>query len=127
VDVEVRSGDSLIIPRKPNFVLVAGQVYNPTAITYAAGKNAGWYLRQAGGPTTSGNKREIFVVRANGSVIGKNSGTWWSGNVLSSLLQPGDTVFVPEKTSSNDKLKFWSESAQVMSGLAVAARVAISF
>ncbi|HEY6972403.1 MAG TPA: SLBB domain-containing protein [Candidatus Angelobacter sp.] len=127
VDVEVRAGDTLIIPRKPNFVLVAGQVYNPTAITYAAGKHAGWYLRQAGGPTTLGNKKEIFVVRANGSVIGRNSGTWWSGDVLSSLLQPGDTVYVPEKVLANDKLKLFSESAQVLSGLAVAARVAISF
>ena len=127
VDVEVRSGDTLVIPRKPNFILVAGQVYNPTAITYALGKEAGWYLRQAGGPTILGNKKEIFVVRANGSVIGRNSGQWWSGNVLSTVLQPGDTVFVPEKIAVGDKLKLFSESAQVLSGLAVAARVAISF
>ncbi|HLJ28978.1 MAG TPA: SLBB domain-containing protein [Candidatus Angelobacter sp.] len=127
VDVEVRSGDTLIIPRRPNFVLVAGQVYNPTAITYAAGRHAGWYLRQAGGPTTLGNHKEVFVVRANGSVIGRNSGQWWTGNVLSTVLQPGDTIFVPEKISAGDKLKLFSESAQVLSGLAVAARVAISF
>jgi protein involved in polysaccharide export with SLBB domain len=127
VDVEVRSGDTLIIPRRPNFILVAGQVYNPTAITYSTGRHAGWYLRQAGGPTVLGNKKEVFVVRANGSVIGRNSGEWWSGNVLSTVLQPGDTIFVPEKISAGDKLKLFSESAQVLSGLAVAARVAISF
>jgi len=127
VDVEVRSGDTLIIPRKPNFVLVAGQVYNPTAITYSSGKHAGWYLKQAGGPTALGNKKEIFVVRANGSVVGRNSGGWWSGSVLNALLQPGDTIYVPEKISAGDKLRLFSESAQVLSGLAVAARVAISF
>lgn len=127
VDVEVRAGDTLIIPRRPNFILVAGQVYNPTAITYSARRPAGWYLRQAGGPTVLGNKKEIFVVRANGSVIGRNSSEWWSGNVLSTVLQPGDTIFVPEKISAGDKLKLFSESAQVLSGLAVAARVAISF
>jgi protein involved in polysaccharide export with SLBB domain len=127
VDVEVRAGDTLIIPRKPNFIMVAGQVYNPTAITYSAGKHAAWYLRQAGGPTALGNKKEIFVVRANGSVVGKHSGEWWSGNVLSTVLEPGDTVYVPEKISSGDRLKLFSETAQVMSGLAVAARVAISF
>lgn len=127
VDVEVRSGDTLIIPRRPNFILVAGQVYNPTAITYSAGKHAGWYLRQAGGPTTLGNKKEIFVVRANGSVVGRNSSQWWSGNVLSTVLQPGDTIFVPERILAGDKLKLFAESAQVLSGLAVAARVAISF
>jgi hypothetical protein len=127
IDVEVRAGDKLVIPRKPNFVLVAGQVYDATAITYSAGKHAGWYLRQAGGPTPLGNKKEVFVVRANGSVVGKNSGQWWSGNVLNTVLQPGDTIFVPEKIFAGDKLKLFAESAQVLSGLAVAARVAISF
>jgi protein involved in polysaccharide export with SLBB domain len=126
-DVEVRAGDKLIIPRRPNFVLVAGQVYNATAVTYAPGKAAGWYLRQAGGPTPVGNRKEVFVVRANGSVVGKRVSEWWSGNVLNTILQPGDTIFVPEKISAGDRLKLFAESAQVLSGLAVAARVAISF
>jgi hypothetical protein len=42
-------------------------------------------------------------------------------------LQPGDTVYVPEKIASGDKLKQFAEISQVLSGLAVAARVAISF
>lgn len=126
-DIEVRAGDTLIIPRKPNFVLVAGQVYSPTAITYSRGKHASWYLRQAGGATKLGSQKDVFVVRANGAVIGRTAGQWWSGNALNTVLQPGDTVFVPEKIAAGDKLKLFAESAQVLSGLAVAARVAISF
>jgi len=126
-DIEVRSGDVLTVPKRPNFVLVAGQVYSPTAITYAPGKNAGWYLRQAGGATDFGNQKDIFVVRSNGSVIGRSSSQWWTGNVLTTVLQPGDTLYVPERFVGSDKLKLFSESAQVLSGLAVAARVAISF
>ncbi len=34
-DVEVRAGDSLIIPKKPSIVMVSGQVFNPTAVAYA--------------------------------------------------------------------------------------------
>ena len=127
VDIEVRPADALIIPKRPNFVLVAGQVYSPTAITFAPGRHASWYLRQAGGPTGFASKKDIFVVRANGAVIGKSVGQWWSGNALSTVLQPGDTVYVPEKIASGDKLRLFAESAQVLSGLAVAARVAISF
>ena len=108
-------------------MLVAGQVFNPTAITYAPGKKAGWYLRQAGGPTGLANKKEVMVVRANGTVVGRTSNEWWSGSVLSSTLQPGDTVYVPEKISGSDRIKMFAETAQVLSGLAVAARVAISF
>lgn len=127
VDIEVRPGDTLLIPRRPNFVLVAGQVYSPTAITFSRGRHASWYLRQAGGATSLGNRKDIFVIRANGTVIGKSGSQWWSGNVLNTVLQPGDTVFVPEKFNSGDRLKIFAESAQVLSGLAVAARVAISF
>src|ERR1700694_985286 len=45
-DIEVRPADSLIIPKRPNFVLVAGQVYSPTAITFSPGRHASWALRQ---------------------------------------------------------------------------------
>ncbi len=69
-DVEVRAGDVLVIPKKPSYVMVSGQVFNPTAISYRPGKSAKWYLSQSGGPTQLANKKAIFVIRADGSVIG---------------------------------------------------------
>lgn len=126
-DVEVRPGDSLIIPKRPNFVMVAGQVYNPTAITYSEGKHAGWYLRQAGGPTSTANKKDIFVIRANGTVVGKGSGEWWSGNVMSSILQPGDTIYVPDKVGGSGLFKNLGQSVQILSGVAVAVSVIRTF
>jgi protein involved in polysaccharide export with SLBB domain len=127
VDVEVRPGDTLYIPKKPTFVMVAGQVYNPIAITFSVGKHASWYLKQAGGPTTLANKKEIFVVRANGTVVGRSSGEWWSGNVLSTTLQAGDTIFVPEKTPSGGIFKNLSQSISLLSGAAVAVSVIRTF
>ena len=126
-DVEVRPGDTLYIPKRPTFVMVAGQVYNPIAITYSAGKHAGWYLKQAGGPTTLAHKKEIFVVRANGTVVGRGSGEWWSGNVLSTTLQAGDTVFVPEKGAGGGIFKNLSQSISLLSGAAVAVSVIRTF
>ncbi|HZD93410.1 MAG TPA: SLBB domain-containing protein [Candidatus Sulfotelmatobacter sp.] len=128
VDVEVRPGDALYIPKKPNFVMVAGQVYNPIAITFSAGKHAKWYLNQAGGPTSLADKKQIFVVRANGTVVGKGSGEWWSGDVLGVTLQPGDTVFVPDKPAGGTSLyKTVNQSIQLLSGAAVAVSVIRSF
>jgi len=126
-DVEVRPGDTLYIPKRPTFVMVAGQVYNPIAITYSAGKHADWYLKQAGGPTTLAHKKEIFVVRANGTVVGHGSGEWWSGNVLSTTLQAGDTVFVPEKGAGGSIFKNLSQSISLLSGAAVAVSVIRTF
>ena len=128
-DIELRAGDVLTIPKRPNFVMVSGQVYNASAITYAPGKNAEWYLRQAGGPTDMANKKDIYIIRANGSVIGRGgSSGWWSGSVLSSAIHPGDTVVVPEKILSPGG--FWKtalNSAQVISSVAIAAAAVHSF
>ena len=96
-DVELRNGDVIELPKQPGFVLVVGQVYNVNAITYAPGKNAGWYLSQGGGATRLADKGAIFIVRANGEVISRHQGGWWSGNVLSAVIRPGDTVVVPER------------------------------
>ena len=126
-DVEVRAGDTLYIPKRPTFVMVAGQVYNPIAITFSSGKHADWYLKQAGGPTTLANKKEIIVVRANGTVVGRGSGDWWSGNVLGTILQAGDTVFVPEKGAGSGIFKNLSQTISMLSGAAVAVSVIRTF
>ena len=96
-DVELRDGDSIFVPKRPDFVLVAGQVYNSNAITYVPGRDASWYLSQAGGPTNLANKKAIFIIRANGGVVTGRGEGWWTGNVLSTRVAPGDTIVVPEK------------------------------
>ena len=88
-DIELRNGDTIEIPKQPGFVLVVGQVYNTNAITYTPGKNAGWYLSQGGGATRLADKSAIFIVRANGEVISRHQGGWWSGNVLSARDSSG--------------------------------------
>jgi polysaccharide biosynthesis/export protein len=95
-DVDVRAGDTLFVPKRPDYVMVTGQVFNATAVSYRPGKSAKWYLEQAGGPTTTANRKAIFVIRADGSVIGRND-SLWNGSALGATLQPGDTVVVPER------------------------------
>jgi protein involved in polysaccharide export with SLBB domain len=97
-DVQIRSGDEIIIPKKNNYVMVSGQVYNPTAVSYLAGKSAKWYLSQSGGLTQIADKSAAFVVRADGSVLSsKNNSGFWSGDPLNAVLKPGDSIVVPEK------------------------------
>jgi protein involved in polysaccharide export with SLBB domain len=123
-DIEMRSGDVLTVPKRPGFVLVSGQVYNGTALTFVPDKEAGWYLRRAGGTNDVANRKEIFVIRANGSVVGRRSGTWASGNVLSTKLNPGDVIVVPQKVIGS---LFWRNLltiAQLSSSIAITAAVA---
>ena len=96
-DIEMRRGDSVFIPKRPEFVIVSGQVYNSNAITYRPRRAAGWYLRQAGGPTDQGNVKQVFIIRANGSVESSQGSALWNGGILSTVIEPGDTIVVPEK------------------------------
>jgi protein involved in polysaccharide export with SLBB domain len=96
-DIAVRAGDRLVIPKRASYVMVQGQVYNPTAVAYRPGKSAKWYLSQAGGPTNLANKKAIFVIRADGTVIGAHGASLFFGSALGQSLQPGDMVVVPEK------------------------------
>jgi protein involved in polysaccharide export with SLBB domain len=124
-DIELRAGDVLTVPKQPGFVLVSGQVYNAVALTYVPGKSAGWYLRHAGGATNMANTKEIFVIRANGSVVGRRSGEWYSDGVLDTKMEPGDVVVVPQKFIGGSM--FWRNmlaTAQVLSSIAITANLA---
>ena len=123
-DIEMRSGDTVSIPKRQSFVLVSGQVYNAAAITFVPGKEAAWYLRQAGGPTHSGDMGAVFIVRANGSVVGRKGGSLLGGGVLSTRLRPGDSVIVPEKSVGSQVWKNLISAAQIMSSVAITGAVA---
>jgi len=125
-DVELRSGDVLTIPKKPGFVLVSGQVYNASAITFVPGKSANWYLKHAGGSTEGGNLKEVLVIRANGIVVGRRSGEWYDSGVLETKLEPGDVVVVPQKVfGGSAALRNLFASAQILSSVGFAAALAL--
>jgi protein involved in polysaccharide export with SLBB domain len=121
-DVPLRDGDVLIIPKKANYVLVSGQVFNPTAVSYVPGKSAKWYLSQSGGLTQIADKSALFVLRADGSVLSaKNNSGFWLGDPMNSVLKPGDSIIVPEKAPKLAP-RNWSlimQAAQVASSAAL--------
>jgi len=126
-DIQVRSGDVLYIPKRPNFVMVNGAVFNPTGVTFKPGKSAAYYLREAGGPTNTANRKAIFVIRADGSVVGGKGGMF-NGGALDAALRPGDTVVVPEKAYGGTMT--WRNTlqvAQLVSAVGIAVQVARSF
>lgn len=126
-DVEMRAGDVVYVPKRPNFVMVDGAVYNPTAVAYKPGKSAAWYLEQAGGPTNMANRKAMFVIRADGFVAG-GSGNIFGGGALHTPLEPGDLVMLPEKAySGTTKWKSTLQSAQLAYAVGVAIQVARSF
>jgi protein involved in polysaccharide export with SLBB domain len=122
-DIPMRAGDVLIIPKKANYILVNGQVFNPTAVSYVPGKSAKWYLSQSGGFTQIADKNAAFVLRADGSVLSaKNNSSFWQGDPMGAVLKPGDAIIVPEKAPKNAP-RNWTTAMQAAQ---VAASVALT-
>jgi protein involved in polysaccharide export with SLBB domain len=123
-DIAMRDGDVLVIPKRTGYVMVNGQVYNPTAVSFRSGQSARWYLSQAGGFTPLADGKGVFVVRADGSVFA-GQGTkksWFSGDPLSAALRAGDTVVVPEKAPNLVRKDY----TQLLQFASVASSVAIA-
>jgi protein involved in polysaccharide export with SLBB domain len=123
-DIALRKDDVLVIPKKANYVLVSGQVFNPTAVSYRPGRSAKWYLSQSGGFSPLADKKAAFVIRGDGSVVSamNNSGMWFAGDPMNVVLKPGDSIVVPEKAPKIGG-RNWAvlmQSAQVASSVALA-------
>jgi len=110
-DLELEEGDALSILPVPGVVNVLGSVYNQTSIVYTKDKTVDFYLNKVGGPTPDAEEGEIYLVKADGSVISKTQkGTfgiawdedqnrWVSGGFLATRVEPGDTILVPSKVT----------------------------
>ena len=118
-DIVVRAGDSISIPKRPDYVVISGQVYNPGGLFYEPGKDAGWYLQRAGGLTDFGDKKHVFIIRASGEVATQTS-KWFNGNEMNVRIHPGDSIIVPGKVIGGSVL--WRNliaTAQIMSSVAL--------
>lgn len=90
-DVKLRNGDKVFVPKRPDEVLVVGEVYNHSAVLFDADYDRDDYVKQAG-LTRMADESEIYIVRADGRVD-MSGGSWYS---FSADLQPGDTIVVPQ-------------------------------
>jgi protein involved in polysaccharide export with SLBB domain len=122
-ETPLRSGDVITVPKKPSYVAVEGQVFNTTAVGFVPGRSAKWYLSQAGGLTQLADKKAVFVIRADGSVLAaKNNHSLWSGDPMDAVLMPGDLIVVPERAPKvgSRNLTPLMQSAQAATSVALA-------
>jgi protein involved in polysaccharide export with SLBB domain len=95
--VPLEDGDRIVIPAAPSFVAAFGAVNNENVFIHKPGRTVADVLRLAG-LTEDAEEDQIFVLRADGTVVSKRDrvGLFGGGfNIL--VLQPGDTVVVPQK------------------------------
>jgi protein involved in polysaccharide export with SLBB domain len=89
----LEDGDTLLVPKHIGTVSVMGQVFNPATMIYDARSNTvRQYIDLAGGLKDNADKKNIYVIRANGSVLSNDR-----RNINRYELNPGDVVVIPEK------------------------------
>lgn len=125
VDVVLREGDRLIVPRFQQEVTVIGEVQTATSHLYNPGLSRQDYINLSGGVTRRADQDRIYVVRANGSVVANDSGRWFSRSAID--IRPGDTIVVPLDTERMPALPFWQAVTQIVYNLAISAAAVQSF
>jgi protein involved in polysaccharide export with SLBB domain len=121
-DFPLEDGDTFYVPPMPGTVQVSGAVYNASAFRFQPGKRLIAYLAAAGGPTREADKNRIFVIRADGDVISRQShGTHTHGKFENLRLLPGDAIIVPEKITISSKMNNILQATQLTSQTALTA------
>ena len=97
-DLPLEGGDRIVVPTRPGFVTVTGAVSNNNARLWKPGRSAADYLRLAG-LEEAGDPSNIFVLRADGTVVNANErrGLFGGGSLESLALYPGDALVVPNQ------------------------------
>ncbi|MFV0624322.1 SLBB domain-containing protein [Sphingomonas sp. ac-8] len=107
-DLIVENNDIIQVPTRPVTIGVFGAVASPASFAYREGQTIGDAVESAGGIQSLGDKKEIFVVRANGTVLARGRRT------LKMPALPGDLVFVPVEASRGE---FWARLRDITSSL----------
>ncbi|MBV1920858.1 MAG: SLBB domain-containing protein [Pseudomonadales bacterium] len=109
---KITKGATIFIPKQEeeiksgaNMVYVMGEVSRPGAYEGKKGATFMDILANSGGPTRFAESRQIRIIKSDGSVRPFDLTGYTEGSVpgLPPEIDPGDAIFVPEKTDFNEK------------------------
>jgi protein involved in polysaccharide export with SLBB domain len=137
-DMELERGDTLFVPETPGVINVVGEVFNPTSLLYQKDRTVAYYLQKVGGPTIDADKKQISVIKADGSVVSiaqenpdsvywDSEGHQWNfGGFMGIQLNPGDTIVVPREMDQLSWLKTTKDITQILFQAALATGVVLA-
>ena len=107
--LKLENQDRLVVPARPDFVHVLGSVNTEASLIWQPGRTVQNYLDLAG-LTSGADKDELFIVRADGSVI--SDADRWFNRISSSTVYPGDLIVLPEKTDHESGWSVFTRNAK---------------
>ncbi len=132
-DIELENGDTLFVPENPQSLQTLGAVFNQTAFVFDQTKGLQDYIEMAGGYTESADKDRVFVLKVNGSAVRPRESSLFLFSKSSyvtrdgkPLLEPGDSIVVPEKLDRTAWLREFKDITQIIFQIAVSAGVVVA-
>lgn len=126
VDIMLRDGDRILIPKQSQTVTIIGEVQFPTSHIFSPDNYVQDYIAKSGGITVNADKKRIYVVRADGAVEPSGRSRFFR-NRNGQLLRPGDTIVVPLDADRISKLSLWTNVTTIIYNIGVAAAAVSSF
>lgn len=121
-NVTLENGDRFVVPPVPASVNVVGAVYDQNSFLFRQGLRAGEYIRLAGGPNRDADRKHMFIIRADGSVVSRaGASTLWGNDFNVLRINPGDTIVIPEKVYKPSALVGIMDWSQLFSQFALGA------
>ncbi|MEN3165546.1 SLBB domain-containing protein [Tistrella mobilis] len=118
LDTVLEGGDEVTIPKRPNYILVVGEVLNPGAQQFRSGLHAAEYVDAAGGYAVDSDEGRAFVVLPNGAAEPINLGSW---STEEANIPPGAMIVVPRDLAPFDFLAITSDVTRILSSVALTA------
>jgi protein involved in polysaccharide export with SLBB domain len=130
-DVMLEDGDSIVVPGSPSSVNVMGEVNHPSAFLRTSSYTVRDYINEAGGYTQYADKKQVLVIRADGSVLTSDGYEQSrrsrlfpalpliSGGLMEAKLEVGDTVFVPENLTAFQDVQMAKDVSTIIANSAI--------
>ncbi len=114
IDIELLSGDALHLPRRTEAVTVVGAVFHEGSHRYSPTLTVEGYLELSGGLVQRAQFRDVYVLKADGSVfIPSRERSLLRFPATDTLLGPGDTIVAPVDTAYKDRWAVIKDITQI--------------
>ncbi len=114
----LNDGDKIFIPTKPQVIFITGEVNNPSTTFYGDELNFKEYINLAGGFTRNADKKNVYVIRSDGTSVTVNT-SLFSSNIY--VVESGDTIIVPKEVLKLSGIPLVQTATQIISNIAFSA------
>ena len=112
-DLVVEGGDQLQIPPVSHTITVIGEVRRQGTHSFTRNLEVKDYVNLSAGMTARADKKEVYIVKADGSVVMPQT-SWVSFGGGQQRLAPGDSIVVPIDGGYKDGIAQWRDVTQIL-------------